>query len=234
MSASNGRASCRLVFFGDSICNGQGVSLHRGWVARLSASAETLSRQLGCDIIVVNASVNGSTTRQALERMAYEVQSHQLDILLVQFGLNDCNFWVTDRGLPRVSPEGFAANLVEIIRRGRRFGARRIFLNTNHPTAKELEDQPFWPMSYSESNRRYNEIIREVAARAGEFVQLNDIERAWNQSRAGRGASLTDCLLPDGLHLSLAGHDLYFEIIETVVVDAIREVCRQKQLEQPV
>ena len=141
------RPICQLVFFGDSICNGQGVSIYRGWVTRLSAVAEALSGELGYEIIVVNASVNGSTTRQALERMPYEVQSHGVDILLVQFGLNDCNFWVTDRGLPRVSPEGFEANLVEIIQRGFHFGAKAVFLHTNHPIGKTLDAQPFWRMS---------------------------------------------------------------------------------------
>ncbi len=218
------RRACRVAFFGDSICNGQGISLHRGWVSRLSAAAEVLSAELSGDIIVLNASVNGSTTRQALERMPYEIQSQNVDILLVQFGLNDCNFWVTDRGLPRVSPEAFEANLIEIIRRGRHFGARTIFLNTNHPTTKLLEPQPFFSTSYDESSRRYNQIIRKVAGQFTDCVRLNDIESAWIERCALNAANLNELLLSDGLHLSVAGHDLYYEIVEKPIVEAMRGV----------
>jgi acyl-CoA thioesterase I len=123
LSASQRQDPLRVVFFGDSICVGQGVSLFKGWVTKIASGLDLLSQEIGREIVVVNASVNGNTTRQALERMPYEVQSHGVDILLTQFGLNDCNLWLTDGGLPRVSADAFAANLKEIIARGRRFGA---------------------------------------------------------------------------------------------------------------
>jgi len=203
------------------------VSIHRGWVTRLSAIAEALSSELDHEIIVVNASVNGSTTRQALERMPYEVQSHGVEILLVQFGLNDCNFWVTDRGLPRVSPEGFEANLIEIVRRGIHFGAKAIFLHTNHPTCKTLDAKPFSCMPYEESARLYNQIIRRVAARYTDSVHLNDIEKAWIAHCADSKNRLEYYLLADGLHLNQAGHDLYYKLVERPIIETISQICRQ-------
>jgi acyl-CoA thioesterase-1 len=214
---------CRLVFFGDSICNGQGVSIHRGWVTQLSAAAEALSKELGHEIIVVNASVNGRTTRQALEQMPYEIQSHGVDILLIQFGLNDCNFWTTDQGLPRVSPEGFEANLIEIIRRGLHFGARAVFLNTNHPTGKRLEPQPFWRISFEDSNKLYNKIIRKVAKHYGTQVSVNDIEKEWLKLCP---KTAKDYLMSDRLHLSPKGHDFYYKVIGNPLIEAMRDVCR--------
>ena len=106
-----------LLFFGDSICNGQGIAIHKGWVTRLSASLTAEAEKLGQRLVVINSSVNGRTTRQALETMPYEVQSLAPEIVIVQFGMNDCNCWVTDRGLPRVSERAFTANLVEMIDR---------------------------------------------------------------------------------------------------------------------
>ena len=85
--------------------------MYQGWVTRVAGQLEDLANETGREIVVANASVNGTTTRQALERMGYEVQSHGVDVLIVQFGMNDCNFWETDRGLPRVSPEAFAGRL---------------------------------------------------------------------------------------------------------------------------
>ena len=33
----------RVFFFGDSICFGQGVSIHRGWVTRIASETDKLS-----------------------------------------------------------------------------------------------------------------------------------------------------------------------------------------------
>src|SRR5438034_624703 len=93
-----------VLFFGDSICNGQGIAIHKGWVPRLSAGLSELAAAAGRDLVVINSAVNGRTTRQALETMPYEVQSQAPEVLVVQFGMNDCNIWQTDRGNPRVSP----------------------------------------------------------------------------------------------------------------------------------
>ena len=41
----------------------------------------------------------------------YDVQSHEVDVLVVGFGMNDCNYWMTDKGVPRVSQNAFRANL---------------------------------------------------------------------------------------------------------------------------
>ena len=58
----------KVTFFGDSTCVGQGVSLYLGWVTRVAQSLDEVSRKIGREIVVSNQSVNGRTTRQALER----------------------------------------------------------------------------------------------------------------------------------------------------------------------
>jgi acyl-CoA thioesterase-1 len=219
------RSPIRTVFFGDSICFGQGVSLHRGWVTRAAAGLAELSERLNRDFLVVNASINGNTTRQALERMPYDVQSNGVDVLIVQFGMNDCNYWQTDRGLPRVSPHAFSANLEEIAARAIAFGARKILLNTNHPTSRDAEQMPFAAVSYEESNRRYNELIRTAAATLDpEIVVLNDLERAFAHATDGSPERLSELLLPDGLHLSALGHDLYFDVVYPVLEAVVSEM----------
>jgi acyl-CoA thioesterase-1 len=204
--------SIKVFFFGDSVCFGQGISLHKGWVPRISASLGDLVQEGVGQILVINTSISGSTTRQALERMPYEVQSHHPDLLIVQFGMNDCNYWETDRGTPRVSPKAFAANLEEIVTRACTFGARRVFLNTNHPTARDEQPMPYTTITYQQSNEQYNEIIRRVAADLGPTVILNDMEQVFRTGAPTR-ADLLALLLPDKLHLSEAGHDLFFATI---------------------
>lgn len=208
----------RLIFFGDSICVGQGVSIHKGWVTRLAAHITDLCGKRGREILVLNASINGNTTRQALERMPYDVQSHGVDFMIVQFGMNDCNCWQSDRGLPRVSLKSFGANLDEIIARAFIFGAKGVVLNTNHPTTRDQEKLPFTDITYQESNRRYNEVIRDVARTRGDDVMLNDIERHFEEVlQAGKVKSLHELLLDDGLHLSERGHQIYYEAVEPMI-----------------
>lgn len=217
----NGRA-IRVVFFGDSVCFGQGVSIHKGWVPRLSAHLEQLAAGLETEFVVVNASVNGSTTRQALERMPYEVQSHGVDILLVQFGMNDCNYWQSDRGLPRVSRPAFRANLEEIIARGYQFGAKRVLLNSNHLTGREIEPMPFSEITYQQSNLIYNQIVRDIGNSEDPRILFTDIERIFENETGGDANRLKALLLPDLLHLSEAGHEVYFRALRPVVEQAVR------------
>jgi len=81
----------KLTFFGDSICVGQGVSIYRDWITRIAESLDSYVRGKGFDVLVKNSSVSGRTARQVLEDMPYHIQSSGVDLLVIQFGLNDCN-----------------------------------------------------------------------------------------------------------------------------------------------
>lgn len=214
----------RVVFFGDSICFGQGVSIHQGWVTRLSARLELLGEDLSKSLIVQNSGINGDTTRLALERMPYDVQSNGVDILIIQFGMNDCNHWVSDKGAPRVSPAAFEANLQEIIDRARLHGARHIILNTNHPTLRNKEKMTGSDCTYQENNRRYNAKIRDVFARNRETVVLNDMEQIFDDEVGSDQSGLAKFLLVDHLHLSRAGHDVYFSHTWPIVEQVTRSL----------
>lgn len=215
----------RVVFFGDSICFGQLVSPHLGWVTRISAELATLRGGEARAVRVTNTSINGNTTRMALERMPFDVQSHGVDLCIVQFGLNDCNHWQTDFGLPRVSPAAFTANLAEVVERARRSGARRIVLHTNHPTTRTRDELLGTGRTYQQWNEVYNELIRAVAQDSGGDVVLNDIAEAWDSRIAAGQFELAKLLLDDGLHLSEAGHGLYFDLVGPVVVEQCRRIC---------
>ena len=220
----------RVFFFGDSICFGQGVSIHKGWVPRISAKLEELSIESGFNVLLTNASLNGNTTRLALERMPYDIQSQHPDILVVQFGMNDCNYWESDRGLPRVSLNAFEANLKEIIDRASRFGVSEVLLNTNHPTAKSTLPMVCSEVTYEQSNALYSEAVRRVAAGSAQNVVFNDVREFFLQNIGKNGIALEELLLPapDLLHLSERGHDLYYSLMAPRVEAAIRRVIARK------
>jgi lysophospholipase L1-like esterase len=211
-----------LYFFGDSIFFGQGVSPHKTWVTRLSQRVSDAFAGV-CELVVQNPSVNGNTTRLALERMAYDVQAHRPDVLVVQFGMNDCNVWQTDSGRPRVSSAAFAANLAEIIERGRKFGTKEVILGVNHSTTRVHSALPNVDHTYDEANRSYNAIIRRVAAE--QHTRLVDLEKAFDD-RVGKGnVQLSDLLFADELHLSELGHDIYLAEYYPHVEAALRAVA---------
>jgi|TARA_B110000046_G_C12835850_1_gene331423 lysophospholipase L1-like esterase len=201
----------KLAFFGDSICVGQGISIHEGWVVKISKELTRISSENKLNFFISNSSVNGRTTRQALESMPYEIQNQNYQILIIQFGMNDCNFWETDYGVPRVSKQAFKANLHEIIDRGINFGAKLIMINTNHPTPIK-ENFKNKDLSYQDSNRAYNEIIREVYNERNDVI-LNDIEMHIDSLIESKKLIIDDVVLNDRLHLSLKGHEIYFDFI---------------------
>lgn len=209
-----------VFFFGDSIFFGQYVPPHKAFVTRIAAELDKL--QANEDIIVINSSINGDTTRMALERMPHDVQSHGVSIIAIQFGLNDCNYWESDNGHPRVSRKAFEANLQEIIDRAFIFGAKKVLLNTNHPTPRTSKFE-FADISYQESNQSYNESIRAVAAQTTELT-LIDIEKRWSDLIQLGEIRLEDLLLPDGVHLSKKGHDEYFSQVMPIVLEALQNL----------
>lgn len=206
-----------IIFFGDSISFGAFVGPHRTWVNQLSAMVE---RELGQEFLVINAAVSGNTTRMALERMPDHVQRYGCEILCVQFGFNDGNQQDPEQGLSRVSLDAFRANLKEIVARGCHVGARAILLPTSHPSLRTAQF-PFADRSYEETRHDYVAVTREIAA-VDNRVHLVDIEKKF-QERLAAGRKLEEFLLKDQVHLSHAGHDLYYEVFAPVLSRLLRE-----------
>lgn len=174
-----------IVCIGDSITAGQHVNT--AWPQLLNHGE-----------VVRAAGVPGDTTRLGLERFPRDVQEHEPEVVVIQFGHNDANRWQTDRGLPRVSPEAFAANLTEMIARSRAFGAAP-YLCTLTPSRRSA--------AHAFDSLAYDGLVREVARRTG--VPLIDVAAAFD-GRAG-------LLLADGLHLSPEGHRVYAETVMRVL-----------------
>jgi len=87
----------RIVCFGDSITRA-------GYPQRLAA-------RLG-DVDVVNAGVNGNTTRMALRRMQKDVLDARPDVVVIFFGTNDCRLAEPKVHVPL---EEYRANLQRMI-----------------------------------------------------------------------------------------------------------------------
>jgi lysophospholipase L1-like esterase len=207
----------RVVCMGDSITFGQYVDPRLRWTTLLEARLRKAFPEVGLDVL--NQGVNGEQTRMGLERFPAAVQEHEPHVVTIQYGLNDCNCWQTDRGLPRVSEPAFAANLVEMIARARHVGTRHVVLSTNHRT-RRWTTMPNGE-AYERSNERYSVIVREVAAEAD--VILCDVRAAWEDYS---DEELAELLLPppDNLHLSERGHVVQAELLAPLVEAGVRAV----------
>ena len=204
-----------VVFMGDSITAGQYVDPSVRWTTLVGDAIVREYLPTPVNFNMLTRGVSGETTRQGLERFPNDVQQYRPDIVTLQFGLNDCNCWVSDGGLPRVSEAAYRANLIEMIDRAQRFGAC-IILSTNHGTLRHkvlLSGE-----SLEQRRRRYNDIVREVAAPSG--AELCDIEQAF---AAFDERELAEMLLPypDQLHLSVAGHRLFANYIQPRIMRAV-------------
>jgi acyl-CoA thioesterase-1 len=210
-----------VVFMGDSVTFGQHVDPSVRWMGLIDDRLTRRYLPTAINLRFLNSGVSGETTRQGLERFPRDVQNHYPEVLALQFGFNDCNCWVTDRGLPRVSEAAYRENLIEMIARARCFEVQQIILSTHYPTMREK----LLPCgeSLEVRRRRYDQIVREVAK--SEAVTLCDIETAFPRVT---DPELSQLLLPypDQLHLSPKGHRRYADQILPFVTLAIEGVVR--------
>ncbi|MCK9596722.1 SGNH/GDSL hydrolase family protein [Candidatus Pacearchaeota archaeon] len=186
----------KFLFWGDSTVDGQHISLSNKWIY-------LVAKELEEDYSIEISARNGETTRQALERMPHDVQEAKADYLYVQYGLNDCNRWETDKGLSRVSLNSFRYNLYEIIERAFNFDIKVVFVATNHPAIKNT----IYPQCHV-----YNGVIRNVVedfisgSNYNHRVILVDHEKDW----LTKNKIVQNLLLQDGVHLNDVGHMEYY------------------------
>lgn len=211
-----------IAYFGDSITHGlghdhKGVREEKRWTALLDAELKKLEGE-GIFCWSRNMGVNGDTTRNGLERLP-EVYAFSPQVMTLQFGMNDCNCWMSDNGYPRVGIEAFEFNLQDIVQKCEACGVQKIILCTNHliPVQKLMLNGA----DYNENNRMYNEAIRTIPeAMDGIDITLCDIEVLFGD------APKEDFLDEHGkwIHLSEQGNERYFRCIAPYVENAVKGV----------
>ncbi len=175
----------KLVAIGDSVTHGQYVKPEERWTTLLQEQTE---------YEVVNKGVSGDTTRAGLERFPADVQNMNPDVVLIQFGFNDCNKWKTDNGLHRVSLAAFKANLLEMICRVQHCGAKAVLV-------------PMFHADRGHDYRRWQDPYMSVI----DVIRRDTLMGSYN-CFAG-----TDIDTVDGLHPSPQGHKAYTEKVLTLL-----------------
>ncbi|MFA5033440.1 MAG: SGNH/GDSL hydrolase family protein [bacterium] len=216
----------RICYFGDSITYGFGDGsesrdITKRWTSIIDDGLKKYKKQ---DILFnnINLGVNGDTTRNGLERLK-DIYVFNPDIITIQFGMNDCNYWLSDNGFPRVNPMSFEYNLLELIEKCYTSGIKEIILSTNHliPIRKLMLNNK----DYNENNRYYNSIIRKVAKKTNTI--LCDIEALFDKASKDKSFFLNE----NGkrLHLSQKGNELYAEKMLPFIEKTIKNSIRLKK-----
>lgn len=110
----------RVVFLGDSLTAGYGLSEEEAYPARVAA----LLHAKGIEIDVVNAGVSGDTSAGGLSRVSW-VLSQDPAVLVVGLGAND--------GLRGLAPTTIENNLRGIVREARQRGVQVVLLGMHIP-----------------------------------------------------------------------------------------------------
>tara|TARA_Y100000310_G_scaffold335940_1_gene419216 strand:- start:1340 stop:2002 length:663 start_codon:yes stop_codon:yes gene_type:complete len=204
----------KLCYFGDSITYGlghdhQGVNIIDRWSSLVDQKLKILENK-NIFVYSINLGVNGDTTRNGLERLP-EVYIFNPDLIMIQFGMNDCNYWFSDNGLPRVNTVSFKHNLLELINKCLSSGVKQIILSTNHliPVNKKMVNNQY----YNENNSIYNVIIREVVKETN--TVLCDIENYFINYSENKVNFLNE--ENKWIHLSTEGNKLYSDIIFPII-----------------
>jgi acyl-CoA thioesterase-1 len=152
MSSAQQKPPRTVLFFGDSLTAGYGLSREEAFPARIGE----LAAHEDFPIEVINAGASGDTTAGGLRRLDW-VLKERPDVVVLALGAND--------GLRGLDVESVKANLIEIVRRIRtKFPGVPILL-------LPMELPPTFGESYVRRFREvYGEVSRETSVAQGPFL----------------------------------------------------------------
>lgn len=193
----------RICIFGDSIIWGAGLPFRVSWSNLLRNYLESETKDY---IELYDLGIDGNTTVDLLERFDTEAQARKPDMIVFGVGIND-SFYRKTKDNPPVTDEDFRKNIIDLIKRSRRFTERIYFVglakgsdDTTRPLARSTTGKCY----DKENTEKYNRILKETCRQNhASFIGIRDI--------------LTDDDFDDGLHPNTMGHIKIFERIRQEV-----------------
>jgi len=200
-----------IVAFGDSTTAVRGST-------RIYASL--LQEELR-NVRVINSGVGGNTTEMARKRFEKDVQAHQPQIAIIQFGINDSarDVWKTPPVTePRVPLERYRENLRHFVQTLKSRNTRVVLMTSNPlrwtPRLKEMYGRPpYQPGNEDGFNAPlvpYCEAVRQIAREEG--VELLDMQQIFVEQARKQGVTV-DSLLSDGMHPNDEGHRIKGDLL---------------------
>jgi len=120
-AASAAAPAPTIMVLGDSLSSAHGIDERQGWVNLLRQKLE----ENGYPQSVVNASISGDTTQDALSRLDDAIERHRPDFVIVELGGND--------GLRAFPIDAIRHNLSRIMETIRESGAKIVLAGMRMP-----------------------------------------------------------------------------------------------------
>ncbi|MHC4885786.1 MAG: SGNH/GDSL hydrolase family protein [Planctomycetota bacterium] len=214
-----------LVTFGDS------TTAPRGNLRIYTDALRDVLAERASGIEVINAGVPGNTTADGRERFERDVLTHQPDLVVMQFGINDAavDVWKSPPATaPRVPLSRYKANLAHFVEALRQRTCRVILMTPNPmswtPALRQQYGRPPYgrddPDGFNEVLRDYVAAVRDLARQHG--IECLDVYAAFQDYGRAPGRSVGDLLL-DGMHPNADGHHLVLELLQEVLMRAATE-----------
>ncbi len=169
-----------IVAFGDSVTHGAVAS---GEINYETVYWNRLKKKINnfrnyVPVNVINAGIGGITAKGSIKRMDKQVLSHNPDLIIVCFGLNDVN----------CSLEEYIESMEKIFDKGIKSGAEVIFMTPNMLNTSVAEDTPKEYYDYAiKTSKMQNEGIMdlyiETAVKLAEKmgVKVCDCYKLWKK-----------------------------------------------------
>lgn len=157
-----------LLILGDSLSAGYQLSVEQAWPSLLPGELKSLNKST----TVINASISGDTTGNALARLPNLLKQHQPDTVLVELGANDGL-----RGFPLDIPKTNLIKIIDLIKTA-----------NAHPLLMQIQLPPNYGRRYTQGfEQMYIAISTQKAVPLIPFYLAPIIEK-------------DDWMQPDGLH----------------------------------
>ena len=191
---------------------------------------DTMLRDCGLPVEIVNSGVGGSTTEHSLGRFKSDVLDHDPELVIIMLGANDAaiDVWKNPpASTPRVAKQRYAENLRHFVKTLKARKAK-VILMAPPPfrwteKLKQLYGKPPYdvndPWGFSAKLAEYCDVVRAVARE--EDLPLVDAFKAFQEYDRVDGQSVDDLLL-DGMHPNDKGHAIIAELLAPLIQEACK------------
>ena len=203
-----------IVALGDSVTHGALDTMDYENVYWNVLRKKILEMRDYVPVNVINAGIAGTLAKDAVKRLDSQVLSHNPDLVIVCFGLNDVNF----------SKEEYLASLEEIFKRCARSGAETIFLTPNMLNPYVAEDTPPEHIEYAketaefQKNGRMDDYIESAISLAETLgIPVCDCYGVWK--KLSETEDVTKYLCNRINHPTKEMHALFADMLFEVIFD---------------
>lgn len=209
---------CTIVAFGDSLTYGYGVLDDIAYPARLARQLPRQEPRLSWH--VYNSGINGETTREALQRLEHDVLRRRPQIVCILLGSNDS---ALNEGQYR-TPWEYERNMRQMIERILASDQPETGFHEGRPlpllmTPPPVVDTDFYPFTTTDRVALYGDIVRKLGS--AYQCPVIDLFSAFLQKKED-ARSYEALFQYDGVHLSNAGYDILYEMMEKELLELVR------------